>query len=66
MLAGDPWRRSALLQWYRDDQPVAAVSVNHRMPVVKLKKLGAHAAWERPTSDALWQKGFSGHERRAG
>ena len=43
VLAGDPRQRSALLQWYRDDRPVAAVSVNHRMPIARLKKLGAHA-----------------------
>jgi NADPH-dependent 2,4-dienoyl-CoA reductase/sulfur reductase-like enzyme len=43
VLAGDVGRRSALLQWSHDGTPLAAVSINHRMPIVKLKKLGAHA-----------------------
>ncbi|MGP3916597.1 NAD(P)/FAD-dependent oxidoreductase [Nonomuraea sp. 10N515B] len=42
ILAGDPARRSFLLQWCRDGRPVASASVNHRIPIVKLKKLGAH------------------------
>lgn len=44
VLAGDPGQRSTLLQWHHQDRPVAAASVNHRMPIVKLKKLGAHAS----------------------
>lgn len=44
VLAGDPRQRSTLLQWHHRDRPVAAVSVNHRMPIVKLKKLGARAS----------------------
>jgi 3-phenylpropionate/trans-cinnamate dioxygenase ferredoxin reductase subunit len=43
VLAGDPTQRSALLQWGPEDRPVAAASVNHRIPIVKLKKLGAWA-----------------------
>ncbi|MDR7303017.1 NAD(P)/FAD-dependent oxidoreductase [Haloactinomyces albus] len=43
VLAGDPRQRSTLLQWHHQGRPVAAVSVNHRIPIVKLKKLGAHA-----------------------
>ena len=41
VLSGDPRQRSALLQWCERGQPVAAVSVNHRMPIAKLKKLSA-------------------------
>lgn len=44
VLAGDPRQRSALLQWQHQDQPVAAASINHRIPIVKLKKLGARAS----------------------
>lgn len=43
VVAGDPEQRSALLQWHHQDRPVAAASVNHRIPIVKLKKLGARA-----------------------
>lgn len=43
LLAGDVRHRSALLQWAIDDRPVAAVALNHRLPVIKLKKLGAWA-----------------------
>ncbi|MDQ0382873.1 NAD(P)/FAD-dependent oxidoreductase [Amycolatopsis thermophila] len=46
VLAGDPRERSALLQWRRNGRGVAAVSVNHRMPIVKLKRLGAWASAE--------------------
>ena len=41
VLAGDPRQRSTLLQWSHGDRPVAAVSVNHRIPIAKLKKLSA-------------------------
>lgn len=44
VLAGDPRERSMLLQWHHQDRPVAAASVNHRIPIVKLKKLGARAS----------------------
>jgi 3-phenylpropionate/trans-cinnamate dioxygenase ferredoxin reductase component len=39
VLEGDPSQRSMLLQWFEDGHPVAAAAVNHRMPVVKLKRL---------------------------
>lgn len=42
-LAGDPTQRSALLQWSQHGRPVAAAALNHRTPIVKLKKLGAWA-----------------------
>ncbi|GHD24848.1 pyridine nucleotide-disulfide oxidoreductase [Nocardiopsis kunsanensis] len=44
VLAGDPRRGSGLLQWQDRGRPVAAVSMNHRVPVAKLKKLGARAS----------------------
>lgn len=44
VLAGDPGKRSVLLQWHDADRPAAAASINHRIPIVKLKKLGARAA----------------------
>lgn len=43
ILAGDPTARSALLQWRANGQPVAAAAVNHRLPVIKLKKLRTQA-----------------------
>lgn len=43
VLSGNPAQRTALLQWQRAGRPVAAVAINHRMPIIKLKKLGAHA-----------------------
>ena len=43
VLAGAVRERSVLLQWQREGRPVASASVNHRMPIVKLKRLGAHA-----------------------
>ena len=43
VLAGDPAQHSALLQWSDGERPIAAVALNHRMPIVKLKKLGAWA-----------------------
>jgi 3-phenylpropionate/trans-cinnamate dioxygenase ferredoxin reductase component len=46
VLEGDVGQRSALLQWQADGRPVAAVSVNHRLPIVKLKKLGANAPFD--------------------
>ncbi len=44
VLAGDPRQGSALLQWSLSDRPVAAVAINHRLPVVTLKRLGGRAA----------------------
>jgi len=41
VVAGDPDELSALLQWRRDDR-IVAVSINHRMPVARLKAM-AHA-----------------------
>lgn len=40
------WRGSPirLLQWQGEGLPVAAVAVNHRLSIVKLKKLGANAS----------------------
>ena len=35
---------SALLQWRRDEVPVAAASLNYRLPIVKLKALAGSAA----------------------
>lgn len=43
VLEGDPATRSALVQWRRGDEPVAAATINHRMPVVRLKRLGLAA-----------------------
>lgn len=42
--------RSALLQWLVDDEPVAAASVNHRMPLARLRRMAqpARAAFGRP------------------
>lgn len=42
VLAGDVSQQSALLQWLDlDGDAVAAAAVNHRIPIVKLKRLGA-------------------------
>lgn len=43
VLAGDPAAGSTLVQWQQDGVPVAAASINHRMPVARLKRL-AHPA----------------------
>lgn len=40
-LVGSLDEHSALMQFTRDGQPVAAASVNHRVPIVKLRKLAA-------------------------
>lgn len=40
VLEGEPKTRSALVQWQRAGEPVAAATINHRMPVVRLKRLG--------------------------
>ncbi|MFD0887462.1 oxidoreductase C-terminal domain-containing protein, partial [Streptosporangium algeriense] len=39
VLAGSLAERSALIQWTRDGVPVAAATVNHRMPVARLRRL---------------------------
>lgn len=44
VLEGDIGRRSALLQWQSKERPIAAVAINHRLPIVKLKRLGANAS----------------------
>ncbi|MFK0159940.1 NAD(P)/FAD-dependent oxidoreductase [Streptomyces sp. NPDC090493] len=41
VLAGSVDDRSALLRWRHDDGTATAVAVNHRLPVIKLKRLGA-------------------------
>ena len=41
VLDGDLRSHRALLQWFDSDRPVAAASVNHRMPLVKLKRLAS-------------------------
>lgn len=43
ILEGDPATGSALLRWNGDPRPTA-VAINHRMPIVRLKKLGWRAA----------------------
>ena len=43
VLEGSLAERTALVQWHDEHGPRAAVSINHRMPVVKLKKLGHRA-----------------------
>ncbi|WP_433368017.1 NAD(P)/FAD-dependent oxidoreductase [Streptosporangium sp. CA-115845] len=39
ILSGAMSERSALIRWTRDGAPVAAATVNHRMPLVKLRRL---------------------------
>lgn len=41
VLAGSVDDRSALLRWHHDGGTATAVAVNHRLPVIKLKRLGA-------------------------
>ncbi|GCB52511.1 NAD(P)/FAD-dependent oxidoreductase [Streptomyces sp. NL15-2K] len=41
VLAGSVNDRSALLRWRNDAGTATAVAVNHRLPVIKLKRLGA-------------------------
>ncbi|MEU5043902.1 NAD(P)/FAD-dependent oxidoreductase [Streptomyces griseorubiginosus] len=41
VLAGSVNDRSALLRWRHDGGAATAVAVNHRLPVIKLKRLGA-------------------------
>ncbi|QNE21347.1 ferredoxin reductase [Kribbella qitaiheensis] len=43
IIDGDPASGSAVLRWHHDGQPVAAASINFRLPVVKLKRLAAPA-----------------------
>ncbi|MBB4701411.1 NADPH-dependent 2,4-dienoyl-CoA reductase/sulfur reductase-like enzyme [Sphaerisporangium siamense] len=49
VVTGSMEEGSALLQWTRDGATVAAATVNHRMPVVKLRKLAAAPVPERTT-----------------
>jgi NADPH-dependent 2,4-dienoyl-CoA reductase/sulfur reductase-like enzyme len=42
VLARDPQSHSALVQWTADGRPHAAASINHRIPIIKLKKLRTH------------------------
>lgn len=44
VLHGDPANGSALLQWAIDDRPGAAVALNHRIPVARLKAIAAQPA----------------------
>ncbi len=39
ILAGDLTTRSGLLQWRAAGAPLAAAAINHRLPVIKLKRL---------------------------
>lgn len=43
VVAGSLSDRSALLQWTVDDTPVAAASVNHRMPLARLRRMAQPA-----------------------
>ncbi|EMF57358.1 FAD-dependent oxidoreductase [Streptomyces bottropensis] len=49
VLAGSVDDRSALLRWRNDAGTATAVAVNHRLPVIKLKRLGAGVPAARPT-----------------
>ncbi|MEV6001479.1 NAD(P)/FAD-dependent oxidoreductase [Streptomyces griseomycini] len=48
ILAGSVNDRSALLRWRHDGGTATAVAVNHRLPVIKLKRLGAGAPTTAP------------------
>ncbi|WP_215453075.1 NAD(P)/FAD-dependent oxidoreductase [Streptomyces sp. ATCC 21386] len=48
ILAGSVNDRSALLRWHPDGGSATAVAVNHRLPVIKLKRLGAGAPAPAP------------------
>ncbi|MFD9136534.1 NAD(P)/FAD-dependent oxidoreductase [Streptomyces bottropensis] len=48
VLAGSVDDRSALLRWRHDGGTATAVAVNHRLPVIKLKRLGAGAPIPAP------------------
>ncbi|MFF7547121.1 NAD(P)/FAD-dependent oxidoreductase [Streptomyces canus] len=48
VLAGSVDDRSALLKWRHDRGTATAVAVNHRLPVIKLKRLGAGAPIPAP------------------
>ncbi|MFG2026522.1 NAD(P)/FAD-dependent oxidoreductase [Streptomyces sp. NPDC048825] len=48
VLAGSVDDRSALLRWRHDGGTATAVAVNHRLPVIKLKGLGAGAPIPAP------------------
>lgn len=42
VLAGNARARSALLQWHRNGEAVAAATLNHRLSIVKLKSLSGN------------------------
>ena len=44
ILEGDPTAWSVLAQWRRDGLPVAAAAINHKLPIVRLKRLATAAA----------------------
>nr|MDP9166384.1 FAD-dependent oxidoreductase [Actinomycetota bacterium] len=48
VLAGEPPHLSGLFQWHDDDRAVAAASVNHPIPIIKLKKLARPQLPRRP------------------
>lgn len=50
VVAGSVDDRSVLLRWRRDAGTATAVAVNHRLPVVKLKRLGAGVPAPVPAS----------------
>ncbi|GAA2313070.1 FAD-dependent oxidoreductase [Streptomyces hawaiiensis] len=50
VLAGSVDERSALLRWRHEGGTATAVAVNHRLPVIKLKRLGAAAPTPAPAS----------------
>ncbi|MFD9111309.1 NAD(P)/FAD-dependent oxidoreductase [Streptomyces bottropensis] len=52
VLAGSVDDRSALLRWRHDGGTATAVAVNHRLPVIKLKRLGAGAPIPAPARTA--------------
>ncbi len=49
VLAGSVDDRSALLRWTHADGTATAVAVNHRLPIVKLKRLGARLPGAAPS-----------------
>lgn len=66
VLDGDVGVPAALLQWRGRHGPTAAVALNHRTPVVKLKKLGHQArAQPVPGAGAPARSPFAAPERPA-
>ncbi|NUP82982.1 MAG: FAD-dependent oxidoreductase [Nonomuraea sp.] len=43
LLEGDPSARSLLAQWHRAGTPVAAATINRKLPIVRLKRLASVA-----------------------